>query len=88
MYLLRYLPGYTADSSLLPGILGCLLGSFIIAALAYLKPRRDIVSLFAPVYAVIIFYGLENAPTIYTVWLFAASISLLALRLEKRFSTA
>jgi len=78
---------YLADS-FLAGIAGCVLGSFIIAALAYLKPRRDVVSLFAPVYAVIIFFGLENAPTDVTLWLFAVSISILALRLEKRFSTA
>ncbi|MDG6257733.1 MAG: hypothetical protein QCH35_09075 [Methanomicrobiaceae archaeon] len=80
---LRYL-----GDSLIIGIAGCVLGSFILGALAYLKPRRDIVSLLAPLYAVIIFYGLENAPNDYTVWLFAASISILALRLEKRFSSA
>ncbi len=78
---------YLGDSYLI-GVLGCLLGAFIIAGLAYLKPRRDVVSLFAPVYAVIIFYGLENAPTDVTLWLFAASISALAIRLQKRFSTA
>jgi hypothetical protein len=88
MYGFRYLLEYPDDSSLMVGKLGCLLASFVIAALAYLKPRRDIVSLFAPVYAVIIFFGLENPATDLTVWLFAISISILALRLEKRFSTA
>ncbi|HDR73117.1 MAG TPA: hypothetical protein ENN85_04300 [Methanoculleus sp.] len=88
MYLLRFSLEYPDDSSLMAGILGCLLASFVIAVLAYLKPRRDIVSLFAPLYAVIIFFGMENPATDLTVWLFAISISILALRLEKRFSTA
>jgi asparagine N-glycosylation enzyme membrane subunit Stt3 len=78
---------YLGDSFLI-GVAGCLLAAFIIAGIAYFKPRRDVVSLFAPVYGVIIFFGLENAPTDITLWLFAASISALALRLQKRFSTA
>lgn len=68
------------------GTIGCFLGSIILAVIAYLKPRRDIVSLLTPMYALIIFLGLETPPTTITQGLYAASITILAIRLEKRFS--
>ncbi len=69
------------------GIWGCVAASFLLFYLAYTKPRRDIVSLFAPVYAVLIFVlpsEFSTGPVMQI--LFAASISILALRVEKRFS--
>jgi hypothetical protein len=68
------------------GIAGCILGSAVLAAIAIYKPKKDIVSLLTPMYAIIIFFGLEQAPTIWTQILFAASITILAIRLEKKFN--
>jgi hypothetical protein len=67
---------------------GCVAASFLLAYLAYIKPRRDIVSLCAPFYAIIIFIvPLEIEPNLLMQVLFAASISLLLIRLHLRFST-
>jgi hypothetical protein len=77
--------GWALQTDLL-GIAGCFLGSILLAAVAYLKPRKDIVALLTPMYAVIIFYGLEMPPTIWTQILFAVSITILAIRLEQRFN--
>lgn len=68
------------------GIAGCILGSVMLAAIAFFKPKRDIVSLLTPMYAIIIFYGLEQVPTIWTQILFAVSITILAIRLEIKFN--
>ncbi|MDN7023961.1 hypothetical protein FGU65_03470 [Methanoculleus sp. FWC-SCC1] len=71
----------------LPGVAGCVVASFLLGYVAYQKPRRDIVSLFAPLYAVLIFVipnDFSSGPVMQT--LYAASISVLALRVEKRFS--
>jgi hypothetical protein len=67
---------------------GCLIGSFILAYLAWVKPRKDIVSLLAPMYAVIIFMAaVEITPNIILQLLFAASLTVLVVRLNIRFST-
>jgi hypothetical protein len=67
---------------------GCLIGSFLLAYLAWGKPRRDIVSLLAPMYAVIIFiFAVEMKPTILLQLLFAASLTVLVVRLNIKFST-
>ena len=66
-----------------PAVGGCLLGY-----LAYIKPRRDIVSLFAPLYAFLMFVvPLEIAPNLLLQFLFAVSITILVIRLERNFST-
>jgi hypothetical protein len=67
---------------------GCLAGSFLLAGLAWIKPRKDIVSLLAPLYAVIIFLlAVEVKPTVILQLLFAASLTILMIRLNIRFST-
>jgi hypothetical protein len=67
---------------------GVLAGSFLLAYLAWIKPRRDIVALLAPLYAVIIFLiPLEVKPTLLLQLLFAASLTVLVIRLNIRFST-
>jgi hypothetical protein len=67
---------------------GCLAGSFFLAGLAWIKPRKDIVSLLAPLYAVIIFLlAVEVKPTVILQLLFAASLTILMVRLNIRFST-
>jgi hypothetical protein len=67
---------------------GALAGSFLLAWLAWIKPRRDIVSLLAPLYGVIIFLlAVEVQPTVLLQLLFAASLTILVIRLNIRFST-
>ena len=56
---------------------GCVLGSLLLAYLAYLKPRRDIVSFSAP---------LELPATVLTQVLFAATLTALVVRLNRSFS--
>jgi hypothetical protein len=66
---------------------GCIAGAVALAYLAWEKPRRDIVSLLAPLYAVIIFLvPLENKPTVLLQLLFGASLSVLVVRLNILFS--
>jgi hypothetical protein len=66
---------------------GCLAGSFFLAYLAWGKPRKDIVSLLAPLYAVIIFvFAVEMKPTILLQLIFAASLTILVVRLNIKFS--
>ncbi len=67
---------------------GCIIGAFILAYLAWLKPRKDIVSLLAPMYAIIIFFAaFEMAPNVPLQLVFAASMTILVVRLNIRFST-
>jgi len=68
------------------GSLGCVLGSAAIAVLAFLRPRKDIVSLCVPIFAVMIFvFPLEMAPGLAMQLLYATTITALVIRLEKRF---
>ncbi len=58
--------------------------------LAFLKKRRDIVSLCVPIFAVIIFITpmvtLETRPGLLMEVLYAATLTALLVRLEKRFA--
>ncbi len=66
---------------------GCVIGSVLLAYLAYLKPRRDIVSLLAPLYALLIFIvPMELPPSLLTQVLFAATLTALVVRLQRSFS--
>ncbi|NYT06635.1 MAG: hypothetical protein GKC05_00035 [Methanomicrobiales archaeon] len=78
--------GYIRDAGLF--YWGCLIGAFLLAYLAWGKPRKDIVSLLAPLYAVIIFItAVEITPNIVLQLLFGASLTILVVRLNTRFST-
>jgi hypothetical protein len=79
--------GWATDISAI-GIAGCVLASFLLAYLAYLKPKKDIVSLLTPLYAVLIFFNDSFDPTLLLPiqTLYAASITILVLRLNARFS--
>jgi hypothetical protein len=67
---------------------GSVAGSVLLAYLAWIKPRKDIVSLLAPLYAVIIFLlAVEVKPTVILQLIFAASLTALMVRLNIRFST-
>ena len=67
---------------------GCVLGSCILAYLAWIRPKKDIVALSTPIYAFIFFV----VPTDYISGLtlqllYAASLTLLLVRLKYRFGT-
>lgn len=66
---------------------GCVIGSFLLAYLAYLKPRKDLVSLCVPLFALLIFVvpG-EIRPTMLTQLLYAATLTALVVRLNRTFS--
>lgn len=67
---------------------GPAIGAFLLGYLAWLKPRLDVVSICAPVFAVmILIVPLDTKPGLLIVILFAISITILLVRLEKRFST-
>lgn len=66
---------------------GCIIGSLILSYLAYLKPQKDIVALLTPVYAILIFFGLENASTLILQILYAVTITLVLIRLNRVFSS-
>ncbi|NLX50040.1 MAG: hypothetical protein GXY82_09285 [Methanospirillum sp.] len=66
---------------------GCVVGSVLLAVLAFLKPRKDIVSLTTPLYALILFVvPSELEPNILMQLLFAASLTVLVYRLNRSFS--
>ncbi len=66
---------------------GCILSSLVLSYLAFQKPKKDIVALLTPVYAVLIFFGLENASTLFLQFLYAITITLVLVRLNQRFSS-
>ncbi len=69
------------------GIAGCILSSFIILGIAILKPKHDLVSLLTPLFAIIIFNPWsEFNRGLLMQTLFAATIVVIAVRLEKRYS--
>ncbi len=65
---------------------GGIAGSFTLAYLAYNKKKQDFVSLLTPIYAIIIFLGLEIQPTILTQILYVGSLTVLLYRLHANFS--
>jgi hypothetical protein len=67
---------------------GCVLASFVLAFLAFRKPKKDIVSLLTPLYAVLIFFNESFDPTLLLPiqTLYAASMTILVFRLNARFS--
>jgi len=70
-----------------PGVWGNIIGSFIIAGIAYIKPRRDLVSLLTPVYAVIIFLADDQIRGLLVLQvMYAITLTILAIRLEKLYS--
>lgn len=65
---------------------GCIIASFVMAYLATVKPEMDIVSLITPLYAVIIFMGIDLKSTVLLLLLFSVTLVLLLVRLHARFS--
>jgi hypothetical protein len=68
---------------------GCILGSCILAYLAWIRPHRDIVALSTPVYAFIFFLvPSDDLSWIVLQLLYATSLTILLLRLKYRFGNA
>jgi hypothetical protein len=80
--------GIVPSLRFIAGTGGCLLASILLAYLALLKPKKDIVSLLTPLYAVLILFNDSFDPTLLLPIqaLYAASITILVLRLNARFS--
>jgi len=67
---------------------GCVAASFLLGYFAYLKPRKDVVALCAPLYGIAIFLApIEYTPTLLLQILFAASITILLVRLNIKFGS-
>jgi hypothetical protein len=68
---------------------GCVAGAFILGYLAYSRPRKDIVAICTPLYAVLIFLvPMEYTPNVLLQLLFAASITILLVRLNRKFGSS
>ena len=68
-------------------ILGCVLASWVLAYLAWIRPKKDIVSLTTPIYSfVFLAVPTDNFSVIILELLYAASLSILLLRLKYRFN--
>ena len=68
------------------GVGGCVISSFILGIVAFLREKKDIVAIMAPLYAVLIFnpYS-EFTNGIIMQIMYAATISVIAIRLVKKF---
>ena len=65
---------------------GCIIASFILAYLAWIRPKKDIVALTTPLYAVILFIlPSELIPDLILPTLYAISLTILLIRLKLRF---
>jgi hypothetical protein len=67
-------------------IVGCILASWVLAYLAWIRPKKDIVALTTPIYS-FIFIAVPNDPysTIVLELLYAASLTILLVSLKYRF---
>jgi len=65
---------------------GCIIASFILAYLAWIRPKKDIVALTTPLYAIILFVlPSELVPDLILPILYAISLTILLVRLKYRF---
>jgi len=83
--ILMWTSGITLDLRITAA--GCVVASFVLAYLAWIRPRKDIVALTTPIYAIIFFAVPLEEPvaTIVLELLYAVSLSILVLRLKSRF---
>ncbi len=69
-------------------ILGCVLASWVLAYLAWIRPRKDIVALTTPLYSFIfIAVPTDVFSSVVLEVLYAASLTILLVRLKYRFGT-
>jgi len=65
---------------------GCIIASIILAYLAWIRPKKDIVALTTPLYAVILFVlPSDLVPDLILPILYAVSLTILLVRLKYRF---
>ncbi|MFH0967092.1 MAG: hypothetical protein V1862_05365 [Methanobacteriota archaeon] len=68
--------------------LGCVIGSCLLAYLAWCRPRKDIVALSTPIYAAIFFAApIDYLPGLTLQVLYSVSLTILLIRLKYRFGT-
>jgi hypothetical protein len=75
--------GYIGDTG--DFAFGQVLASIVMASLALLRPKKDIVSILTPIYAILIFYTLEIPRTMILQSLYALTLTALLWRLETRY---
>jgi uncharacterized membrane protein YuzA (DUF378 family) len=71
------------------GMIGCVVASVVLAVLALLSPKKDIVAICIPIVAVymfIIFPNPESGMSYYWEAIFAVSLSILAVRFGRLYS--
>lgn len=70
-------------------ILGCVVASCLLAYLAWIRPKKDIVALTTPIYSFVFLAApIDTISTIILELLYATSLSIMLVRLKKRFSAA
>jgi len=70
-------------------IIGSLLASCVLAYLAWLRPKKDLVALTTPLYSIIFLgFPLDALSTVVLEVLYAVSLSLLLVRLKRRFGVS
>ena len=67
-------------------IFGCVLSSWVLAYLAWIRPKKDIVALTTPIYSFIFLgFPIDSFSAIILELLYAASLTILLVRLKYRF---
>lgn len=70
-------------------ILGCMVSSFVLAYLAWIRPKKDLVALTTPLYSLIFFgFPLGTIATVVLNFMYAASLTGLLVRLKYRFGNS
>lgn len=70
-------------------IFGCVIASCILAYLAWIRPRKDIVALTTPIYSFIFLgFPIDNFSAVVLEVLYAVSLTVLLVRLKYRFGAA
>jgi hypothetical protein len=81
-----FLLGLGNDQSYRIASYGCIIASFILAYLAWIRPKKEIVALTTPLYAVILFVlPSDLIPDMILPILYAVSLTILLVRLKYRF---
>ena len=67
-------------------IFGCVLSSWVLAYLAWIRPKKDIVALTTPIYSFIFLgFPIDNYSAVILEVLYAMSLTILLVRLKYRF---
>ncbi|PKL58156.1 MAG: hypothetical protein CVV34_03815, partial [Methanomicrobiales archaeon HGW-Methanomicrobiales-5] len=69
--------------------IGCVMGSCLLAYLAWCRPRKDIVALSTPIYGIVFFISpIDYLPGLILQMLYSVSLTILLIRLKYRFGTS